>query len=202
MRNLAMIMGAAAFIISVTATFAAPAGAAPGNRVRTPGNAQARAPVAINRPKPANAAQRPDRAAARANAGATRQPRPENTRPNRGPTHIAAGNTVIVAPGHPSNGYYNNGNYHSPRDWDDNDDDFLDFVGKTAAITAGASIVTAVIGSVVNSKPQDAGCQETISNGQAYVNCNGTWYQAVPPAGAAPTQPQYQVVAPPPGTSK
>lgn len=179
MRNLVLTMGAAAFIITIAAG-AAPANAAPGDRARTLGNAQSRPPAAINRPVASNAAT------------------PSQTRPaNQRSTHITAGNTVVVAPGHPSNGYYDNGHYHPPQDWDDDDDEFLEFVGKTAAVTAGASIVTAVIGSVVNSKPQEAGCKETISNGQAYVNCNGTWYQAVPPSGAAPAPAQYQVVPPP-----
>jgi hypothetical protein len=107
---------------------------------------------------------------------------------------VVAGNTVVVAPGRPSNGYYDNGRYYEPRDWDDDDDDFLEFVGKTAAVTAGVGAVSAIIGSVVQDKPSD-GCQETVSGGQTYLNCNGTWYAAMPPSGAG--QPQYQVIAPP-----
>ncbi|MCG2841602.1 hypothetical protein L6Q21_11480 [Sandaracinobacter sp. RS1-74] len=188
MPRFGLVIGAAAlaatFLTPVTTAFAQPAGAkarpAAAGKARTPGASKARPPQSVTRPK------KPQ--------GATR---PAPNRPNRGGNNITAGNTVVVAPGRPSNGYYDNGNYHPPRDWDDDDDDFLEFVGKTAAITAGASAVTAVIGAVVDSKPKDPGCQEIVSNGQTYLNCNGTWYQAVPPAGAQQAQPQYQVVAPP-----
>jgi hypothetical protein len=124
--------------------------------------------------------------------------RPNNNRPNnngnkRG-NNVYAGNTVVVAPPRGSNGgYYNNGRYYNNNNgnWDNDDDDFLEFVGKTAAITAGVSVVSAVIGSTVKDKPDD--CQQTMSNGQVYMNCNGTWYQPVQAGG----QTQYQVIAPP-----
>ena len=70
---------------------------------------------------------------------------------------------------------------------DDDDDDFLEFVGKTAAVTAGVSVVAAVIGSVVEDKPDD--CQPVNAYGQSYLYCNGTYYQQVSQG--------YQVVAPP-----
>ncbi len=100
--------------------------------------------------------------------------------------NVVAGNTVVVG-GNPGRGYYDNGRYHGSPDWDDNDNDFLEFVGKTAAITAGVSVVTAVIGSTVNDKPDD--CQPVVSGGQQYLYCNGTYYSAVSNG--------YQVVAPP-----
>jgi hypothetical protein len=93
----------------------------------------------------------------------------------------------VVVVGNPGRGYYDNGRYHNNGDWDDNDNDFLEFVGKTAAITAGVSVVTAVIGDVVKDKPAD--CQPITVGGQPYLNCNGVAYQQVPGG--------YQVVAPP-----
>lgn len=161
--------------------------AAPGQHPAA-GRVAARAPASVNRP-----AARPKAAtAARTGVRPTQPPRGSN-RPGR-PDNVVAGNTVVVAPGRPSNGYYDNGRYYEPRDWDDDDDDFLEFVGKTAAVTAGVGAVSAIIGSIVQDKPSDD-CQETVSGGQTYLNCNGTWYAAVPPSGSG--QPQYQVVAPP-----
>lgn len=123
--------------------------------------------------------------------------RPGTNGARRG-NNVVAGNTVVVAPprgggGYNGNGYYNNGRYYSNNNgnWDNNDNDFLEFVGKTAAITAGVSVVSAVIGSTVKDKPSD--CQQSMSNGQVYMNCNGTWYQPVQAGG----QTQYQVIAPP-----
>nr|WP_310525115.1 DUF6515 family protein [Polymorphobacter sp.] len=97
------------------------------------------------------------------------------------------GNTVVVAPGR--GGGYNN-NYNNGH-WDNDDNDFLEFVGKTAAITAGVSVVAAVVGSSTNDKPDD--CQQSVSNGQVYMNCNGTWYQPMQNG----SQTQYTVVNPP-----
>ena len=114
--------------------------------------------------------------------------RPGN-KPNRG-NNVVAGNTVVVGGGG-RGGYHNNGHYNNNGHWDNDDNDFLEFVGKTAAITAGVSIVSAVIGSTVNDKPDD--CQQAMSNGQVYMNCNGTWYQPVMNNG----QQQYTVIAPP-----
>jgi hypothetical protein len=123
--------------------------------------------------------------------------RPGN-KPNRGGgNNVVAGNTVVVGQpnrgGYNGGGYYSNGRYYNGNNgnWDNNDNDFLEFVGKTAAITAGVSVVAAVIGSTTNDKPSD--CQQTMSNGQVYMNCNGTWYQPVMNNG----QQQYQVIAPP-----
>lgn len=146
----------------------------------------------------------------KANAGNNR---PNNNRPgnkpNRGGNNVTVNNTNNVnvsgnnrAPnrngnynnGYNNSGYYNNGRYYNNNNngnWDNDDNDFLEFVGKTAAITAGVSVVAAVIGSTVNEKP--SGCQETVSNGQVYMNCNGTWYQPMQAGG----QTQYQVIAPP-----
>ena len=197
MKKLLLTISAAAFAVAVldpVAAVAQPAGKAAAGKARTPGAAKARPPANVTRPKPTQAGQAAQRPAP------NRQPGANQNRPNRGGNNITAGNTVVVAPGRPSNGYYDNGNYHPARDWDDDDDDFLEFVGKTAAVTAGVSAVSAVIGSVVDSKPKDSGCKETVSNGQTYLNCNGTYYQAVPPAGAAAPTGQYQVVAPPAGS--
>ena len=124
---------------------------------------------------------------------------PGNSRPgNKGHNSVVAGNTVVVGGnggrGGYNNGYnhgYNNGYYNNNGHWENNDNDFLEFVGKTAAVTAGVSVVAAVIGSTVKDKPSD--CQQSMSNGQVYMNCNGTWYQPVMSGG----QQQYQVVAPP-----
>lgn len=104
----------------------------------------------------------------------------------RGDRNVVAGNTVVVG-GQPGRGHYDNGRYHGSPDWDDDDNDFLEFVGKTAAITAGVSVVSAVVGSVVNDQPSD--CQPVMSGGQQYMLCNGTYYQTVSNG--------YQVVAPP-----
>ncbi len=104
----------------------------------------------------------------------------------RGDKNVVAGNTVVVG-GQPGRGYYDNGSYRGSPDWDDDDDDFLEFVGKTAAITAGVSVVSAVIGDVVKDEPDD--CQPINVGGQPYLNCNGVAYQQV--------QGGYQVVAPP-----
>jgi hypothetical protein len=123
--------------------------------------------------------------------------RPGTNAARRG-NNVVAGNTVVVAPprgggGYNGSGYYNNGQYYNNNNgnWDNDDNDFLEFVGKTAAITAGVSVVSAVIGSTVKDKPSD--CQQSMSNGQVYMNCNGTWYQPVQAGG----QTQYQVIAPP-----
>ena len=135
----------------------------------------------VNRPKPTG----------QHNASRPKPPgqggkRPQQSRPNKG-GNVVAGNTVVVGTGGAGHGYYDNGHYHDRPDWDDDDDDFLEFVGKTAAITAGVSVVTAVIGSVVKDKP--SGCQPVNANGTTYQYCNGTYYQQVSNG--------YQVVSPP-----
>jgi hypothetical protein len=124
-----------------------------------------------------------------------RQTRP-NQPGNRGPDN------VVVVNGNPGNGYYDNGRYYPNNNYnnnyndydryEDDDDDFLEFVGKTAAITAGVSIVSAVIGDVVQDKPSDD-CEQQIQNGQVYLLCNGTYYTPVQSGG----QEAYQVVSPP-----
>jgi len=124
-----------------------------------------------------------------------------NTKSNRNGNNVVAGNTVVVGTqpnrggnrNNYNNGYYSNGRYYNGNNgnWDNNDNDFLEFVGKTAAVTAGVSVVAAVIGSTTNEKPSD--CQQTVSNGQVYMNCNGTWYQPIQNG----SQTQYQVIAPP-----
>lgn len=120
------------------------------------------------------------------------RPKPNTNKPTSRPNaaggknNVVAGNTVVVG-GRPGHGFYDNGGYHGRPSWDDNDNDFLEFVGKTAAITAGVSVVSAVIGSIVQDKPQ--GCQSVDSGGQQMLYCNGAWYQ--------PVANGYQVVAPP-----
>ena len=94
---------------------------------------------------------------------------------------------VVVVGGNPGRGYYDNGRYHDHHDWDDDDNDFLEFVGKTAAVTAGVAVVSAVIGEIVKDEPDD--CKPVVSGGHQYLLCNGTYYQQVPNG--------YQVVAPP-----
>lgn len=117
-----------------------------------------------------------------------------NNRPGARPNN----NVVVVnnGPQPPRGGYYNNGGYYgggyNNNNYNDNDDDFLEFVGKTAAITAGVSVVSAVIGSVVKEKPS-GDCQQQVANGQSYMVCNGVWYSPV----QAGSQTNYQVVAPP-----
>jgi hypothetical protein len=93
---------------------------------------------------------------------------------------------VVGGGGGYNNGYNNNGRYY-----EDDDNDFLEFVGKTAAITAGVSVVAAVIGSSTKEKPDD--CQPVNANGQSYMFCNGTYYQQSGPS----SQPTYTVTAPP-----
>jgi hypothetical protein len=131
--------------------------------------------------------------------GNNSRPNGGNNKPNRGGNNnvtINNNNNVNVSGnnrgggGRYNNGY-NNGYYNNNGHWDNDDNDFLEFVGKTAAITAGVSVVAAVIGSTTNEKPSD--CQETVSNGQVYMYCNGNWYQPI----QSGSQTQYQVIAPP-----
>lgn len=150
----------------------------------------------VNRPKPSGA--QANQGGNRQGAGNANRQGGGNQQVNRtnakkkGGNNVVAGNTVVVNKGNNNGGgagrgYYDNGNYHG-NDWDNDDDDFLEFVGKTAAVTAGVSVVAAVIGSVSNDKPDN--CQPVSSNGVAYLYCNGTYYQQVSNG--------YQVVAPPP----
>jgi hypothetical protein len=128
--------------------------------------------------------------------------------PNRGNVNIGSGgNTVVVRPGNnarPPNrpygppppgyrpgGYYGNGGGYYYDDRDDNE--FLEFVGKTAAVTAGAAIV----GSIVTNKPTESNgsdCSEQISDGQVYLYCNGKYYQPLQTGSGT----AYQVTNPPP----
>jgi hypothetical protein len=138
------------------------------------GRAVASARPSINRP-----AARPARP--QINGGGNRNWNGGN-RPNR------PGRPDVVVINRPGGGYYDGGRYYDRDRWhDDRGDNFLEFVGKTAAITAGVSAVSAVIGSIVRDKPDQ--CAEPNAYGQIY--CNGVWYQAVANNGG------YQVVAPP-----
>lgn len=94
---------------------------------------------------------------------------------------------VVVNPGKNNNGYYDDRHHHNDWDDDDDDDSFIEFVGKTAAVTAGVAAVTAVIGSIVKDKPDE--CKPVVSGGQQYLLCNGVYYQQVSSG--------YQVVTPP-----
>ncbi len=199
-KKLAMIAGAVT--MAITTPLATPLSAKAQDRAGPP---RSKAKPNVNRP-PASAnragGQQGNKAQGNKSdnkyAGNNNRPntnnRPNNNRPGGGGSNNI-GNTVVVAPprggGGYNNGYYDNGRHYSNNDWDDDDNDFLEFVGKTAAITAGVSVVAAVIGSTTNEKP--SGCQETMSNGQVYLNCNGTWYQPV----QSGSQSSYTVVAPP-----
>jgi hypothetical protein len=188
----AALATACAATISAGSTSAAPAQHAKAGRVAAKPPASVHRPATPPKAKVAAPARPEAKSSVRPGSRPVQPPR-GNYRPGR-PDNVVAGNTVVVAPGRPSNGYYDGGRYYPPRDWYDDDDDFLEFVGKTAAVTAGVGAVTAIIGSIVQDKPSDD-CRETISDGQTYLNCNGVWYAAVAPTGS--TQPQYQVVAPP-----
>ena len=50
-------------------------------------------------------------------------------------------------------------------------------VATAAAVTATAVVTAAVIGSIVDRPPANAGCVTTIVNGLAYQQCGNTWYQ-------------------------
>lgn len=171
--------GLAALALSV------PASAAPSRVGKQTGQARSH----VQKPK---ASPNRNTNANRSNSRAGNNNRGNNNRGgnNRGGNNVVAGNTVVVGTpnrGNPGRGYYDNGRYYDNSRYDDNDNDFLEFVGKTAAITAGVSIVSAVIGSVVKDKPDD--CEPINVGGQPYLNCNGVAYQQV--------QGGYQVVAPP-----
>jgi hypothetical protein len=47
---------------------------------------------------------------------------------------------------------------------------------------------------VIQQPPPMENCQQTMSNGQPYVNCGGVWYQPI----MSGAQPAYQQVPPPP----
>ncbi|PZU51072.1 MAG: hypothetical protein DI568_00215 [Sphingomonas sp.] len=162
-------------IAALTLSAIAPAVAAPDRAAATHGKPTGKAKANVNRP------------ASPAPHGQGNKAPNRNSSAKRGGNNVVAGNTVVVG-GKPGNGYYDNGRYHDSPDWDDDDNDFLEFVGKTAAVTAGVSVVSAVIGSIVKDKPDQ--CQPVVSSGgQQYLYCNGTYYQQVPSG--------YQVVAPP-----
>ncbi|WP_416907395.1 MAG: hypothetical protein ACMVO5_10145 [Polymorphobacter sp.] len=136
----------------------------------------------VQRTKPAATSSRSN---ARSNSN-TRSNSNSRNSSRRGGNNVVAGNTVVVG-GNPGGGYYNGGNYYGSPRYDDDDNDFLEFVGKTAAVTAGVAVVSAVIGDVVKDQPDD--CEPINVGGQPYLNCNGVAYQQV--------QGGYQVVAPP-----
>lgn len=108
-----------------------------------------------------------------------------NVSSNRGGNTVVVDNSKTVVAGNNRGGYYDGRHYDN--DWDNDDNDFLEFVGKTAAVTAAVSVTAAVIGSVVNDKPDN--CQQVVSGGQVYQYCDGTYY--------VPVSNGYQVVAPP-----
>ena len=189
----------AASALALTLPALAPAVAANGKN-KAPaayGKPTGGAKMNVNKPKTSANYQRPQGA----NGNKSTRPNNNYTRPNTGNrpnnrpggNNVVAGNTVVVGRPPAGGGYYNNGNYYGRPDWDDDDDDFLEFVGKTAAVTAGVSAVSAVIGSIANDKPSND-CQPVNANGTQYLYCNGTYYVAAPQAG--PTA--YQVVPPPP----
>lgn len=164
-----------------------------------PGRAAGSAKSSINRPMPDRAAGSGQRGNGSRNASFNNQPnRNYNNRPNNNynnrPAGRPNGNVVVVNNNRPPprGGYYNNGGYYGGGNYNDNDNEFLEFVGKTAAITAGVSVVSAVIGSVVKDKPS-GDCQQQMQNGQVYMLCNGVWYTPIQAGG----QTNYQVVAPP-----
>ena len=187
-KNLALISGA--FTLALGAPMAS-LSAAPDRAGAQRGGAKS----SVNRPPPQGGAKRSggnnggNTYAGGNKPGVNKQ---GGKRPGGGGNNI--GNTVVVAPGHGGgnhNNGYNNNNYNGNNNWDNDDDDFLEFVGKTAAITAGVSVVAAVIGSQTNQKP--SGCQESVSNGQLYMYCNGNWYQPIQNGSST----SYQVVNPP-----
>jgi hypothetical protein len=203
LKAFAILLSASLLTPAVALLPAAPVMAAQSKAMK-PGNVQARAKPSVNKPaaRPAGNYGGGKSSAGNRNAGNLNT---GNRNPgNRGVSNEtaykagkAAGNrnqrdVVVVNNGRPGNGYYDNGRYYGPGYYEDDDNDFLEFVGKTAAVTAGVAAVSAVIGSVVKDKPKGDDCTETIQNGVPYVNCNGTWYQAVSQG--------YQVV-PPPGAS-
>jgi hypothetical protein len=192
LKAFAILLSASLLTPAAVLLPAAPAVAAQ-NKAMKPGNVQARAKPSVNKPQARPAS---NYGAAKGTANRSNNSRNSSTRNSatrdvnrKGGNNVVAGNTVVVNKGNPGNGYYNNGRYYGPGYYEDDDDDFLEFVGKTAAVTAGVAAVSAVIGSIVKDKPSGDGCQETIQNGVPYVNCNGTWYQAVSQG--------YQVVPPP-----
>lgn len=121
------------------------------------------------------------------------QPNYGGNRPNGRGVNNNNVNNVTVVNGRPGGGYYDQGGYNNRGNYyEDDDNDFLEFVGKTAAITAGVSVVSSVIGNVVKDKPS-GDCQQQVQNGQAYLLCDGVWYTPATANG----QSGYEVVAPP-----
>ena len=120
-------------------------------------------------------------------------------------------NNVVIVNGRPGAGYYQGGHYNGGGGYfggngyygggndryDDGGDNFLEFVGKAAAITAGVSVVSKVIGTIVKDKPAND-CKQQIQNGKVFLLCDGVWYT---PA-AAEGQTGYKVVAPPGGAGQ
>lgn len=195
-KSLALIAGAVALVV----TTALPAALAAKPNMPA-GNPRASAKSNVNRP--GGGAGRGAGSNAGRNIGGPANNRPGGNNVRGGNNNVRGGgnnigNTVVVAPNRGGGGNYNNGRYNNNGNynnnnghWEDDDNDFLEFVGKTAAITAGVSIVAAVIGSTTNTKPDN--CQQSVSNGQVYMNCNGTWYQPMQNG----SQTQYTVVTPP-----
>lgn len=170
---------------------------------KPPQNVRSGSKTSVNRPAP-----KPNKQPAKAGNRSANYNKPNtanrsNNKSNRNPNyhgggHNNIGNTVVVAPNRPppprGGNYYGGGGYYygDRDDWDDDDNDFAEFVGKTIAVTAGAAIV----GSILTDKPTNndgSECQQTISNGQVYMNCNGTWFQPVQMGSDV----NYQAVNPP-----
>lgn len=177
LRLAAVLLGASALVLPAMT----PANAGNGRKAAASyGKPTGKSKANVNRPKTSSSYNRP-------NSGGKKP----NTANRKGKNNVVAGNTVVVNKPPAGGGYYDNGRYNDRPDWDDDDNDFLEFVGKTAAVTAGVSVVSAVIGSVVNDKPD--GCQPVVSGGVQYQLCDGVYYQAAPQAGPS----AYQVVPPP-----
>jgi len=142
-----------------------------------------------NRAQPRQAERRNLKQRPRNRPSAGRNP---DRRPDRGNNNrVVAGNTVVVNRNVDRNyhGSHDRG-YHHDR-WDDDDDNFFEVLGKTAAITAGVAGTAALLGEIFEDEPDD--CQQSVSHGTTYLYCNGVWYQPT----MAGTNMQYVVVADP-----
>lgn len=111
------------------------------------------------------------------NRGGNNRGRGDRNSINRGNNRVVAGNTVVV--NHNTDRGYRHGGYDHDRHghWDDDDDGFFEVMGKAAAVTAGVGLTAAVIGEIFDDEPD--GCQQSVSNNQTYLFCNGVWYQPV-----------------------
>jgi len=197
--------------MSVAMMFAAMVFAFQPALAKPPQNVRSGSKTSVNRPAPKaspakaqnrNVSANNNRSNTNYNQSNNNNNRPNNNN-NRNPNYKKGGNnnignTVVVAPNRPppprgGNYYGGGGSYYGNNDnWDNDDNDFAEFVGKTIAVTAGAAIV----GSILTDKPSNkdgSECEQTISNGQVYMNCNGTWFQPV----QSGSNVNYQTVNPP-----